>query len=317
MSKSNAQGRAYEFAYLMAFEDIVNQYRKITIIKNSGYYAARSAWETIDDVMRENNLKSASAGVLTIIESEPLIIENNNDTLEVCIQKDKEGEDGDVRDILLVCRKIQWEIGISTKHNHFAVKHSRLSHRLDFGNKWFGVSCSENYWNDIKPIFDYLKQQKTDGKKWSELPAKEDGIYIPLLNAFLKEIDRSYKIHKDALARSMVEYLLGKFDFYKAIGLHRKRITQLQPYNLRGMLNKSSKTHKPKLIIPVSKLPTRIVHTELKPGSSNTAEIYMDEGWHFSFRIHNASTLVEPSLKFDIQIIGMPTSIICIDCKWD
>ena len=42
----------------------------------------------------------------------------------------------------------------------------------------------------------------------------------------------------------------------------------------------------------------------------------MDEGWQFSFRIHNASTYVENSLKFDIQIVGMPASIISIDCMW-
>ena len=45
--------------------------------------------------------------------------------------------------------------------------------------------------------------------------------------------------------------------------------------------------------------------------------IYLDEGWQFSFRIHNASTYVENSLKFDIQIVWMPTSIISIESKWN
>lgn len=43
----------------------------------------------------------------------------------------------------------------------------------------------------------------------------------------------------------------------------------------------------------------------------------MDGGWQFSFRIHNASTIVEPSLKFDIQIIGMPVTILTINSTWD
>ncbi|MEG2575602.1 MAG: HaeIII family restriction endonuclease [Christensenella sp.] len=43
----------------------------------------------------------------------------------------------------------------------------------------------------------------------------------------------------------------------------------------------------------------------------------MDGGWQFSFRIHNAATLVEPSLKFDVQIIGMPVTIISINCTWN
>lgn len=55
---------------------------------------------------------------------------------------------------------------------------------------------------------------------------------------------------------------------------------------------------------------------EYKLGSKNTLELYLDGGWKFSFRIHNALTKVESSLKFDIQIIGMPKIIISIDCRW-
>ena len=42
-----------------------------------------------------------------------------------------------------------------------------------------------------------------------------------------------------------------------------------------------------------------------------------DNGWQFSFRIHNASTFVEPSLKFDIQLIGIPIEVdVKFNCKW-
>ena len=104
----------------------------------------------------------------------------------------------------------------------------------------------------------------------------------------------------------MVEYLLGEFDFYKVIGIDSKRTTQIQSYNLRGTLNKQGNKKKRSIELPISTLPTRIVSLEL----------YLDGGWQFSFRIHNASTKVESSLKFDIQIIGMPTTIISIDCRW-
>lgn len=82
-------------------------------------------------------------------------------------------------------------------------------------------------------------------------------------------------------------------------------------------MNQSGSETKPKIIVPVASLPTRIVQLDFKPYSNNTVELYMDEGWQFSFRIHNASTNVEASLKFDVQIIGMPTSIISISCKWN
>ena len=55
---------------------------------------------------------------------------------------------------------------------------------------------------------------------------------------------------------------------------------------------------------------------EFKPGSTNTVEMFLDNGWQLSFRIHSASTEVEPSLKFDVQFIGMPTSVLNIECKW-
>lgn len=49
---------------------------------------------------------------------------------------------------------------------------------------------------------------------------------------------------------------------------------------------------------------------------TNQSTYSQKEDWQFSFRIHNASTKVETSLKFDIQIIGMPTTIVSIDCRW-
>ena len=148
------------------------------------------------------------------------------------------------------------------------------------------------------------------------MPNKEDDVYIPLLNAFKDELERQNNMFGQDIPRLMIEYLLGEFDFYKVIGIDSKRITQIQSYNLRGTLNKQGNNRKRSMELPISALPTRIVSLEYKPNSKNTLELYLDGGWQFSFRIHNASTKVESSLKFDIQIIGMPTSIISIDCKW-
>ncbi|HHF1859720.1 TPA: HaeIII family restriction endonuclease, partial [Haemophilus influenzae] len=56
---------------------------------------------------------------------------------------------------------------------------------------------------------------------------------------------------------------------------------------------------------------------DFKPNSKNTVELYLDKGWQFSFRIHNASTIIEPSLKFDIKLIGIPATIICLEAPWE
>lgn len=314
--QSNNQGRAYEYICLTTLYDEISKLRNVEIVRNSAYNAAVHAWSFIGETFQKVLIESAKSVVATIFDMEPMIIEKSDDVLKLQIQTDKEGKEGDVRDIVISRKDVQWEIGLSIKHNHFAVKHSRLAKSLDFGQKWFNIPCSNKYWNDIKPIFDYLKIQKDTNRNWSDLPHKDKEIYIPLLQAFIDEILRSNQINAEVPKR-MVEYLLGEFDFYKVISIDRRRLTQIQTYNLHGKLNQASRVIKPKIEVPTAYLPTRIVSLEFKPNSTNTVELYMDGGWQFSFRIHNASTKVETSLKFDIQIVGMPTTIISIDCKWN
>ena len=314
--QSNNQGRAYEYVCLITLSNEINKVRKAEIIINSAYKAAEHAWSLMPDGFKSILSSSASAVVSTIFDMEPMIIEKDDDALTLKIQTDNEGKEGDVRDIVIARSDVQWEIGLSLKHNHFAVKHSRLAKGLDFGKKWFGVPCSNQYWKDIKPIFDYLSDQKANKINWNELPTKETTVYVPLLQAFIDELNRSNE--KDpSVPQKMVEYLLGEFDFYKVISIDSRRITRIQSYNMHGQLNRSSRTIKPQIKIPVASLPTRIVNLEFKPNSTNTVELYMDGGWQFSFRIHNASTKVETSLKFDIQIVGMPATIITINCSWN
>jgi len=314
-NESNNIGRAYEYACIMQLSERISAIRRVRVVENSSLLASKRAWDSIDPHYRDKFLLSANAAVEILFEAEPLILEND-DILELKLQRDTEGETGDVRDCLIIRKGIDWEIGLSIKHNHFAVKHSRLAKSLDFGKRWFGLPCSKEYWCEVKPIFDYLEVEKAKKTKWRDLHSKDTKIYVPLLKAFLAEIRRSNEQH-EKLPTAMVEYLLGGYDFYKVISVDSKKVTQIQPYNFRGTLNRSGNKQKPKIIIPISCLPTRIVISEFKPNSTNTVEIYFDEGWQFGFRIHNASTYVEPSLKFDVQIIGMPTTIMMLKCNWD
>ena len=186
--QSNNQGRAYEYACLVTLTEEINKRRKAEVDQNSAFLAAKHAWSLMPDGFKAILSSSANAVVSTIFEMEPMIIENSDDLLTLKIQADSEGKEGDVRDIVISRKDIQWEIGLSLKHNHFAVKHSRLAKRLDFGGKWFGIPCSDLYWKEIKPVFDYLTTQKCAEKNWSELPTKDTTVYVPfqLVNERLK-----------------------------------------------------------------------------------------------------------------------------------
>lgn len=314
-NKSNNQGRAYEYIFLNSLFEVISKIREASIEKNSSFIASKQAWETLSSQDKEIYKISALTGVSIILDLEPLIIEKSNDILNLKIQSDDEGKKGDVRDIVIMRGSIDWEIGLSLKHNHFAVKHSRLSKKLDFGEKWYDISCSEEYWKKVKPIFDFLEREKEKKTLWKEIVNKNEDVYFPLLEAFKTEIlNQNRKNIK--LLENMLKYLLGKFDFYKVISIDNKKVTRVQSYNLYGTLNQDGVHEKRKIEIPIIILPTRIVSLDFKPNSLTTLELYLNNGWQFTFRIHNAEKEVKPSLKFDIQIVGMPTSIISIDSKW-
>ncbi|WP_120870461.1 HaeIII family restriction endonuclease [Helicobacter pylori] len=307
--KSNDQGRAYEYAWCLALEQKLSVLKKVIVDKQNGFNACYRAYESLEKSLQERYLESAKQGVLLLLDCEPLlseVIESSQNEITLSLQKDKLGEIGDIRDILIYFDRFC--IGLSIKHNHDALKHSRLSKDLDFGEKWLGVRVSQNYKDTIKPLFERLENAKKEGMLWRDFPNKEQEIYAPLLQAFKKEVLRIDENKENKVPQKMVEYLLGKYDFYKAILLEREQKTKLEAYHFNNTLNRSVK-NKPKRIIPLSKLPTRMIYFDFKPKSFNTLELVLNEGWSFSLRIHNASSRVEPSLKFDIKLLSKPESV--------
>ena len=315
-SASNNQGRAYEFICLNTLYQAIIAVRKAIIVRNSSFDAAECAWKTLDSVEQQLYTLSAKSTIDTLFALEPNMIEDSGDTLRLFIQNDKHGEDADVRDIIIERKDIRWEIGLSIKHNHMAVKHSRIARNLDFGSKWYGLSCSSAYWNDVKPIFDFLEAEKENGTYFRDLISKEDQVYVPLLEAFVKEVSTQVRRNKN-VPRRMVEYLLSKYDFYKVISIDSKKITTIQSFNMYGTLNLPSRKQSPTITVKVINLPTSLIHIGFKPNSKTTVLMCFDNGWQFSFRIHNAKDVIEPSLKFDIQVVGMPAEInFKYICNW-
>ncbi len=307
--KSNNQGRAYEYAWCLALEQKLSVFKKVIVDKQNGFNACHRAYESLEKSLQKRYLESAKQGVLLLLDCEPLLSEvigSSQNEITLSLQKDKLGEIGDIRDILIYFDRFC--IGLSIKHNHDAIKHSRLSKNLDFGEKWLGVRVSQNYKDTIKPLFERLENAKKEGMLWRDFPNKEQEIYAPLLQAFKKEVLRIDENKNNKVPQKMVEYLLGKYDFYKAILLEREQKIKLEAYHFNNTLNRSAK-NKPKRIIPLSKLPTRMIYFDFKPKSFNTLELVLNEGWSFSLRIHNASSKVEPSLKFDIKLLSKPESV--------
>lgn len=316
-AKSNNQGRAFEYACVCALKNRIENVRPVQIDSVS-ILAAKRAWN-LQNVSEQTVLYQASSAFMnTLFEAEPCILEKNDpdDILYLSINKDEAAKRGDVRDIVIRRNSIDWDIGLSLKHNHFAVKHSRLSKHIDFGKDWYGVPCSEIYWKEIGPIFSELEKLKRKGVLWKNLAQKKNEfVYGPIMDSFVNEVNRAYRKNR-AITKNLISYLLGIRDFYKVVGIDDLKLTRIQAFNLRGELNRSGRKTAAAILIPKASLPTEIVRLRIKPNSKNTAELYLNNGWQLSFRIHNASTIVEPSLKFDIQLLGVPSSVLVINCQW-
>jgi hypothetical protein len=255
---------------------------------------------------------NASFAVNFLIDLEPRLSNgiNNSDLLQLEIVSDKNGQSGDVRDVLAIRSLQKWEIGISAKNNHRAVKHSRLSNDIDFGAKWLGIPCSPTYFNEIKPIFDNLAQLRTKSKatqKWSTLGDYHSSVYVPILDAFKRELIRLDNQNSNTVAEKLVEYLVGTQDFYKVI--KGKNKVEIQAYNLHATLNLPFENIKPKPKIPKLKLPKRLIEIVYHENSKTTLMVSLTEGWQISFRIHKASSRIEPSLKFDINLVSAPHTL--------
>lgn len=311
MASQTINGKAFEYALLIEFYDRLKVITSVSIMENDFYHNAKDCFESLSNEKCETFRITASAAINFLIDIEPRLSNGicEKDILVLEIVSDQAGQMGDVRDVLIIRSLQKWEIGISAKNNHRAVKHSRLSQNIDFGKRWLGVPCSQNYFNEIKPIFDMLSDLRTEDRttRWSSIENMHQVVYIPILNAFRKELLRLDKENSNIVAENLVQYLIGNRDFYKVIKGNKK--VEIQVYNINGSLNLPFENIKPKAHIPRLKLPSRLIEVVYQNNSTTTLLVALNEGWQISFRIHNASSRVEPSLKFDINLISAPHTL--------
>lgn len=316
MAKQTELGKAFEYACVNAFYKKYEKYQPVVLEETPQMRTARKFFDQMDYV-KKNDLESAAKAAVRVIERlEPQLLHPDcNVPLILALQADAEGIAGDVRDVLCIRKKNKWQIGLSCKHNHHAVKHSRLSDTIDFGKEWFGKNCSKTYFDEVVPLFTELRKMRDESKLegnpilWNQIEDKFERYYAPILQSFMDELQRISKQYPYEIPALLIQYLIGKYDFYKVITDDRRRTTRVEVVNIAGTLNKNAGKYEALVKVPMLKLPTRFYHMGFKNDSKNTIEVVCDEGWTVSMRLHNASSRVEPSLKFDVNLISLPSSI--------
>lgn len=312
IASQTINGKAFEYALLKEFLERLKAVTSVSVVENDPFKIALKCYLSFSEEEKSHYCLVASFAVNFLLDIEPRLSNgiSDKDILQLEIVSDKEGQTGDVRDVLAIRSLQKWEIGISAKNNHRAVKHSRLSNDIDFGRKWLGFPCSIEYFNEVKPVFDNLTMLRTASKatqKWGTLGDYHTSVYVPILNAFKKELLRLDAENPRTVAERLIDYLIGNQDFYKVIKGRNK--VEIQAYNIHGTLNLPFESVKPKAKVPKLKLPSRLIEVVYQENSKTTLLVTLNEGWQISFRIHNASSRIEPSLKFDINLVSAPHSL--------
>lgn len=287
MGKQVINGHAFEFSVASAFNKILN----CGIVVNSALKVAEKAYIQMDEAHRYLADQSACDVAQFLIRHDKRL----NSSKNIVLQSSASGKDGDVRDVVIDCDKGQ--VGISAKHRHYAVKHPRLSGTIDFGKLWGGHPVSSQYWKRVRPIFDDLAARKSKHELFRDIKNKDAVIYLPILNAFEDELKLICEDYGRQFIGKFFHYLIGKNDFYKVVCDRQESV--VESININGTLAWGSKW----------KIPHRIESIKRVRGSASTLVVIFEQGWQIKFRLHNASSRVEPSLKFDVTFIGMSSKV--------
>lgn len=285
--KESKHGKAFEYSVAVALANVA----EADLADNQAVAICRSSYEFIPNNLQDKMRLAAQEAAKFLAHHERRHIKAAN---IVTIQPDKIAQKGDVRDVLL-CRNGKPLFGISAKHQHRAIKHPRLSDTIDFGEKWAGCPVSKTYWNEVKAIFGTLRRKKEESQKtalFDDIENKEQTVYLPIITAFEDEMNRLIKTHGEKFCRNMFHYLVGKEDFYQVVAGKDK--VRIKSFNLKGSLAWGKKWS----------MPTHI-ETVKREGTNTLRIVFERSGWQISFRLHNATSRVEPSLKFDINFTGI------------
>ena len=318
MATQAANGKAFEYALATQYSTCLkNRGLAVEVLQDAAFAFAEKSYHALS-VAGQRAFDAAAAGSTeTLLALEPGLRtqKSPDDKLTVRLAADAEGQQGDVRDVIFSRTdgqgRVAWEVGISAKNNHEAIKHSRLSPSIDFGKEWFGYPCSSGYFAAAEDVFERVKVERVlnPDATWESLGArKEQEIYLPLLEYFRDELLRLNVRHSDIPSRLLI-YLVGRKPFYKITKQDKQNLVVVKAFNLSGRLGQPYNGAKPLATPDKLPFPTRIIEFTFKTGSLNTLSMVMDKGWQIDFRIHNANAKLELSLKFDIQLIGNPPGI--------
>jgi len=297
--------KEYVAATLQAFEDILAAKGvPFEVRDDEETKIYREIWDECAE--RESVLKKIRPAIERIASKEPFLFETEGEPL--CIRLNylnRKLERDSFGEILLERPDINWRFSISIKSDADVLSSMPVADRDytrygsgdvsvaneidDFGDRIFGVPCSNEYFDDVNDVL--MKIEPLDRETWRRLLADEkfaqEKLITPMLRAIGFEMPRIFKYHPEA-PQKLIDYFYGRIDYYFIKPIDELEITRIGAVNAHGGLGcmPANSNH----TIPMVRLPNDLLDVRFATGkygeiSNNTIQFSFDGGWAVCFRI--------------------------------
>lgn len=253
----------------------------------------RNLWNESGD--KALHLRKAVPAVRRIAAKEPYIFKKDGDPIEIRLNYlDRELSDS-FGDIMIERKDLDWRFAISVKSDAKIIAELPVADREvdqpggefneidDFGDRIFGIPCSNDYFNDMNEIL--LKIKPHDDENWAELIKDEtfiyDSIITPMISAISRELPRICKGHPEA-PQKFIDYFYRKLDYYFIFPVNEVQVTRIGAINAHGGLGRMPGN--PNLTIPRVDPPAKLLDVRFGRGphgelSKDTLQVSFDGGW--------------------------------------
>lgn len=292
----------------MAFEEVLNE-RDIPyeLVDDEESREYKKIWEDADKEAQKLVYRQALPAVKRISEHEPYLFEDSGAPLRIRFNylTRKLHEDSFV-ELLLERPDIDWQIALSLKNDARVISAMPVADRTrntkggrvinifneidDFGERIFGVPCSNAYFNDVNEILLTFEPLKTE--EWMEKIKDEDFLYgkliSPMLKAIGNEMPRIVKYHPEA-PQKLIDYFYGRYDYYFLNPIADLRVTRIGAVNCHGHLGRIPGSHH--YYTPRVKYPSELLDVRFATGKSgeilrDTIRLSFDGGWEICLSLH-------------------------------
>lgn len=289
MAKQTSSGAAWEWAVAQELAALT----RADVVMDDTAERACHCFSEMDERRQREHLQGAARVAGVLVERDPRLAR----ALCTRMLPTHTGRNGDPTDIRVDC--FADEVNVSAKKRSREIKAPRLSHRNDWVREWTGAgACSEQYWSVVRPVFQGLARSSV--AKWSEL-AEKRSVYARVRDAFVNEM----RLHAGGaqgveFVSGLFAFVMGRHDYWR-VSYYRNGVAkvEVEAVNPRGTLKGAGTGWKH---------PRRLV--ELHARGDQYADMAFDGGWAFSARLHNASSRLEPSLKWSVSIEAVPRDVM-------